>query len=75
MEDITQTQNLNPHYVNSPKVAKPKRVVVSGPQNIPQYRIYNDREANIKLEILNNDVYEEIQKTPKKDKKKFPSIF
>lgn len=72
---IPQTENLNAHYTTSPKVVKPKHVVVQGPENIPVYHTYTDREANIKLEQLNNDVYEAVQRTPKKNKKKFLGIF
>jgi len=75
MEEVSNTQNLNAHYTNSPKVAKPKRVVVSGPNNVPTYHLYSDAEANARLETLNNDVYEAVKRTPKKDKKKFLGIF
>ena len=75
MNEIQQTENLNAHYTTSPKVVKPKYIVVNAPENLPVYHIYTDREANIKLEQLNNDVYEAVQRTPKKSKKKFLGIF
>ena len=75
MNEISETQNLNAHYTNSPKVAKPQRVVVNGPDNIPVYHIYTDAEANARLEEINNDVYEAVKRTPKKNKKKFLGIF
>ena len=75
MEEISQAQNLNAHYTSSPKVTKPKNIVVSAPNNIPKHHIYTDQEANEKLCALNNDVYEAVQRTPKKNKKKFLGIF
>lgn len=54
----------------SAKVEKPQRVVVDGPNSVPKHHIYTDREANIKLEALNNDVYESVEKTNKKNKRK-----
>ena len=76
MEEIKQTQYLNSYYTTSSKVDAPKRVVVSGPDNVPKYHLYTDREANEKLHAIENDVYESIQKTPKKkNKNKFLGIF
>lgn len=75
MEGITQTQNLEAHYSTSSKVEKPKRVVVEGPKTIPTNHIYTDKEANERLAAINNDVYESVQNTPKKNKKKFLGIF
>ena len=76
MEEINQTQNLNSHYSTSSKVAKPQRVVVSGPENIPKYHLYTDKEANEKLYAIEGDIYESIQKMPKKkNKNKFLGIF
>jgi len=76
MDDITTTQNLNAHYTTSPKVVKPKHIVVNGPENVPQYHLYSDKEANAKLEAINYDIYEAVQRTPKKkNKKKFLGIF
>ena len=70
-----QIQNLNAHYTTQSKVEKPERVVVNGPENIPKYHIYSDKEANEKLTALNNDVYISVKNTPKKSKKKFLGIF
>lgn len=75
MDEINQTQNLNAHYTNTPKIQKPEHFVAVGPNNIPKYHTYTDKEANERLEALNNDVYEAVQRTPKKNKKKFLGIF
>lgn len=76
MNEISQAQNLNAHYTTAPKVEKPKHVVVDGPENIPTRHIYSDKEANAKLEALNNDVFVAVQKEPKPaKKKKFLGIF
>ncbi len=76
MEDITKTQNLNSHYTTSTKVAKPERIVVKGPDYIPEHQLYTDRKANERLSAIEADVYESIQKTPRKrNKNKFLGIF
>lgn len=75
MNEIPKTQNLEAHYSTTTKVTKPEHVVVEGPENIPKYHTYTDNEANQKLKVLNNDVYEAVQKTPKKKRKKFLGIF
>lgn len=76
MNEIPKAQNLEAHYSTSTKVAKPEHVVAEGPDSIPKYHIYTDNEANQKLKTLNNDVYEAVQKTPeKKKRKKFLGIF
>ena len=75
MDEITQTQNLNSHYTTVAKVTKPQHVVVNGPDNIPKHHTYTDKEANERLASLNQDVYESIQRTPKKNNKKFLGLF
>lgn len=75
MDEISQTQNLNAHYTTVSKVKIPQHVVVEGPNNIPKRYVYTDKEANQKLTVLNNDVYESVSRVPKKEKKKFLGIF
>ena len=75
MNEISQPQNLNAHYTNETKIKRPERVVVTGPETIPTRHIYSDREANQKLEALNNDVYIAVQREPKPAKKKFLGLF
>ena len=75
MNEISQQQNLNAHYTTEAKVKRPERVVVSGPETIPVRYVYSDREANKKLETLNNDVYVAVQREPKPKKKKFLGLF
>lgn len=70
-----QIQNLNAHYTTQAKVAKPERVVVEGPNDVPKYHIYSDKEANEKLKALNNDVYISVQNAPKPAKKKLFGLF
>ena len=61
MNDISKTQNLEAHYTTSTKIVKPKHVVVEGPDNIPKYKIYTDREANKKLAELDKEIYESVK--------------
>ena len=73
MTEITP-QNLEAHYSTTPKVEKPQKVVVKGPENIPKVHVFNDIDANNRLSAINQDIYESSKKIPKK-KKKFLGIF
>lgn len=76
MNEISQPQNLEAHYTTSAKIEKPKHVVADGPDSIPKYHVYTDREANMKLSAIEKDIYESVEKAPKKSKKKkFLGIF
>jgi len=75
MNQISQTQNLNAHYTTEAKVKPMERIVVTGPETIPVRHVYSDREANKKLEKLNNDIYIAVQNEPKPSRKKFLGLF
>ncbi len=75
MNEISQTQNINAHYSTETKIKRPDHVVVSGPDSIPSKYVFSDREANKRLEALNNDVYVAVQREPKPKKKKFLGLF
>ena len=76
MNEINQNQNLNAHYTTAPKVEKPRHVVVEAPENIPTRYVYSAREANKKLEALNNDIFIAVEREAKPEKKrKFLGIF
>lgn len=76
MAEIQEAQNLNAHYTTNAKVVRPKNVVVSGPENIPRAHVYNDIDANNRLNAINNDIFVDSQKIPKKqNKKKFLGLF
>ena len=70
MSEIPETQNLNAHYTTNAKIVRPTNVVVSGPENIPRAHVYNDIDANKRLNAINQDIYVDSQKVPKKQKKK-----
>ena len=76
MSEISETQNLNAYYTTNAKIERPKHVVVSGPDNIPRVHVYNDIDANNRLNNINHDIYVDSQKIPKAPKKKkFLGIF
>jgi len=66
MSEVTKNQNLNSYYTTSQKVDKPERIVVNGPESIPNQHVFNDREATLKWRKMNNDIYEGAKKEEKK---------
>ena len=76
MSEISESQNLNAHYTTNSKIVRPAHVVVSGPENIPHVHLYNDADANNRLNAINQDIFEDSKKVPKKaKKKKFLGLF
>ena len=76
MSEISESQNLNAHYTTNSKIVRPAHVVVSGPENIPHAHLYNDADANNRLNAINQDIFEDSKKVPKKaKKKKFLGLF
>ena len=70
MTEITEQKNLNPHYTTTPKIEIPQHVVVKGPETIPKVHVFNDADANQRLNAINQDIFEDSKKIPKKTKKK-----
>lgn len=58
---MSEVQNLNAHYSPNIKTSNSQRVVVSPPQTLPTAHLYNDRDANYRLQSINNDIYQETQ--------------
>lgn len=56
---MSEVQNLNPHYSQNIKTPSPQKVVVSPPQTLPTYHLYNDIDANNRLKAINNDIYQD----------------
>jgi len=66
-EVINENQNLNSYYTTLQKVDKPERIVVNGPESIPNQHVFNDREATLKWRKMNNDIYEGAKKKEKQE--------
>ena len=61
------TLNLNSHYTTTPTVNNPQLIVVTAPEEIPIRHVFSDRDANLKLKQLNQDIYKDSQKAKNKD--------
>ncbi len=61
MTTITN-KNLEAHYATSTKVQRPKVVVASAPNSLPNNRIgFSDQEANKKIKDINTEIYKDYQ--------------
>jgi len=68
-------QNLNAHYTSNSKVQKPKRMVTKGPANVPENYTFNDDIANLKIKIMNEDIYKKTKAEKSKADKNIFKIF
>ena len=75
MTEVSNTQNLNAHYSTSAKVARPERVVVSAPSAIPTNHLFNDSDANKRMETICNDIYVDTKKEKSSEGRNFAKIF
>lgn len=74
---ITSQININAHYANDAKVKRTQRQIVQAPETIPTHNLYSDKEANDRLNAINQDVYNSVKSVPVKNhkKKKFFGLF
>ena len=59
-------QNLNAHYSNNAKVTRPKRPVAFAPEELPKPHLFNDTDANNRLKLINQDIYQDSKKEENK---------
>ncbi len=58
----------NSYYTSNPKVERPPREVVQAPAAIPVQHVFNDRDAQAKMDKINQDIYVKGEKEKRKDK-------
>lgn len=78
MPEVSNHQNLEAHYANVSKADKTKNRIASAPQTLPAVHLYNDQDANIRMNAINNDIYQASQKEKKHelfDFLKFMGVF
>ena len=56
------------YYTSNLKAERPPRQVVQAPMNIPVTHVFNDRDAQAKMNKINLDIYEKGEKEKRKDK-------
>ena len=71
MTEISSTQNLNAHYSDKKKVARPENFVVDAPNSVPTNKIYDDVSANKRMKSICNDIYQGAKKEQKRDSNNF----
>ena len=67
--------NLDAHYTNNPKVTRPINTAVNAPVNIPKPYSFNDKEANLRMKAINQDIYIKSKKEDNKTFIKFLKVF
>ena len=58
MTTINNKQNLDAHYSNNTKIKRKPMVVTPPVETIPEVKLWNDEQANIRIKALNKDLYE-----------------
>lgn len=75
MAEISNDQNLNAHYSTNAKAKRPERPVANPPATLSKPHLFNDNDANNRLKMINQDIYQDSKKEEKKDAIKFLKIF
>ena len=72
MSEISaNTQNLDAYYTSNQKAQRPLHPVASPPDSLPSVHLFNDRDANIRMHQINQDIYQETKSEEKKPVKNF----
>ncbi len=58
----------NSYYTSNPKAERPPREVVQAPMNIPVQHVFNDRDAQAKMDKINQDIYVKGEKERRREK-------
>lgn len=75
MPEISNFQNLNAYYSTETKIPRPENVVVNAPNNLPTAHLFNDKDANKRLESINKDIYVSYKEEEKRETKNFIKFF
>ena len=67
--------NLDAHYTNNPKVQRSERVVSNLPAKLPKRFSYNKKEADMKLQSYNKDIYVKSKQEERKPFLNFMKYF
>lgn len=72
---MSESFNLNSHYSSNLKAQRPERPIVSGPESISSYHLFNDIDANKRMSAINNDIYQSTEKEKSRYGKNFLKVF
>lgn len=62
MPEIVSNQNLSSHYSTNAKTEKKSNTVAFAPNSLPRAHLFSDKDANLKLNAINQDIYEDSKK-------------
>ena len=75
MTQVSNPQPLNAYYSTDTKAHRPERIVVSGPDSLPNMHLFNDKDANNRLKAINEDIYSNYKDEKKSETKNFIKLF
>lgn len=75
MVEVSNNQNLSAHYSTSAKVTRPERPVANPPATLTKPHLFDDKDANNRLKMINQDIYKDSKKEENKAGVKFLKIF
>ena len=75
MVEVSNNQNLNAHYTTNAKVIRPERPVANPPAILTKPHLFDDKDANNRLKMINQDIYKDSKKEENKYGIKFLKIF
>ena len=58
----------NSYYTSNSKTERPRKQVVHAPDKIPVTHVFNDKDAQAKMDKINQDIYVKGEKEKKKEK-------
>lgn len=70
MNKIDTKENINAHYTTETKIIKPEHIVVQGPNNIPKQDLFTDQKANVRLQAIEQDIFDSTKRVKKNNEKK-----
>ena len=65
----TQTNpnyNIEAHYSKDTKIMRPKISVAQPPSSLPQKHLFSEKEAQVKMDKINTDIYQGTKKEKSK---------
>ena len=75
MPEINSNYNLDAHYTNEAKVKRSGFKVASPPANLPKQHLFNDIDANNRMKMINQDIYQSFKKEENKEGIQFLKFF
>lgn len=75
MTEVSNNNNLSAHYSANPKVNRPTGIVATAPVELPKMHLFNDKDANIRMNAINQDIYQDSKKEEKRYGRQFIKVF